>query len=186
MELTRSLVEEKAREYEEAEPLYTVEQEHVEMLPGALRSGQYGWRDVEWIVQWYFRRFLGDFPDAERRATEDRFRENDYETVRNAIDDAIGATDDAAALEPLTDLAGVDVPVGSAFLLFIDPGAYIVVGEREWSVLHDAGELTDPSPGTPSPADYERYLGTSRALGATFDCDMWTLYRALWRLWKEA
>lgn len=182
--LTSSVVRTKAAEYREKEPLYTVEQEQIEMLPGAFAAGEFGWRDAEWIVRWYFRRFLGEYPDQERRAAEEQFRENDYETIRRAIEDAIGADDVAAKLESLTALESVDAPVASAFLLFIDPAAHIVVGEREWSVLCDAGELTSPYPESPSTADYETYLGTCRHLVADFDCDMWTLYRALWRLWK--
>lgn len=184
MELTRPIVTRKAEEYREEEPLYAVEREQIETLPGAFAAGEFGWRDAEWVVRWYYRRFLGEFPDSERREVEDGFRENDDETVRGAIEDAVAADDVAARLEPLTGLESVDVPVGSAFLLFIDPEAYIVVGEREWSVLRDAGELADPYPGAPSAADYETYLGTCRALGNDLDCDMWTLYRALWRLWK--
>ena len=68
MELTGSLVEEKADEYRDVEPLYSVETEHVEMLRGTFASGEYGWRDAEWVVQWYFRRYLGAYPDPPSRA----------------------------------------------------------------------------------------------------------------------
>ena len=184
MELTGSLVEAEAEEYRETEPLYTVEQEQIETLPGAFAAGEFGRRDAEWVVRWYFRRFLGAYPDADRRAIEERFAENDFEAVRRAIAEAVSAEDVAEKLEALTALESVDAPVGSAFLLFIDPEEYIVVGEREWSALRDAGELADPYPESPSIADYERYLDVCRTLTAAFDCDMKTLYRALWRLSK--
>lgn len=184
MEFTRSVVREKAEEYRKEEPLYAVEAEQVETLPGAFAAGEFGWRDAEWVVRWYYRRFLGAFPDEERRRVEERFEENDFDAVRRAIGSAVTADGVDVKLASLTDLAGVDVPVGSAFLFFVDPGAFVVVGEREWGVLHDAGELADPYPGSPSVTDYRAYLDTCRTLGETFDCDMWTLYRALWRLAK--
>jgi len=54
MELTRSLVETRAQRYQEVQPLATVEREHVEILPEMLAEEEFGWRDVEWVVQWYF------------------------------------------------------------------------------------------------------------------------------------
>lgn len=185
MELTRSVVETRAEEYREHEPLYPVERTQVETLPAAFASGEFGWRDAEWVVRWYYRRFLGAYPDAERRAAEDRFGENDFETVRNALTGATATDDVIRRLDLLTDLRGVDVPVASAFLLFADPEAYAVVGEREWTVLRRAGELSDPYPDPPSVAEYEAYLGTCRSLADRFDCGQWTLYRAVWRLWTE-
>ena len=63
MELTRDLVEEKAREYRDAEPFDAVEREHVEIIPETFSSGDFGWRDAEWVVQWYYRRYRGAYPD---------------------------------------------------------------------------------------------------------------------------
>lgn len=181
MELTRSLVETQAREYRDREALYTVEQESLETLPRAFESGEYGRRDAAWVVRWYYRRFLGDYPDAERREAEEGFRDNDFEAVRSAIGDAVDASDAAEALERLTDLEAVDVPVASAFCMFIDPDAYVVVGPREWSALRAAGELDRPYPDPPAISDYETYLERCRSLADRFDCELWTLYRALWR-----
>lgn len=185
MELTRPAVTEKAEEYREAEPLYAVEAEQIERLPKAFSVGEFGWRDAEWVLRWYYRRLFGAFPDDERRQIEERFGENDFEAVERAIEDAVAVDGVGAKLDSLTDLAAVSVPVGSAFLFFIDPEEFIVVGEREWGVLYDAGEIDDPYPGTPSVTDYETYLGTCRTLGANFECDMWTLYRGCWRLAKQ-
>ncbi|PSP28309.1 hypothetical protein BRC65_02465 [Halobacteriales archaeon QH_2_65_14] len=185
MELTGSLVEEKADEYRDVEPLYSVETEHVEMLRGTFASGEYGWRDAEWVVQWYFRRYLGAYPDEERRDTEQRFRDNDFDDVVDALSAILDDGGVAEKLDRLTGLEGVDVPVASAFLLFLFPERYVVVGDREWTVLCEAGELDEPYPDPPSRAAYLTYQETCRGLCERFDVDAWTLYRALWRLWSQ-
>ncbi|OLZ41590.1 hypothetical protein A6E15_11615 [Natrinema saccharevitans] len=182
MELSASLVASKAREYREREPLYAVEAEQLETLPAAFAAGEYGRRDAVWVVRWYYRRFLGDYPDDERRAAEDRFRNNDFDAVRDAIAEAVGAGDATEAVDALTRLEAVDVPVAAAFCMFLDPDEYVVVGPREWAVLREADELERPYPDPPSASGYERYLERCRALTDRFDCDCWTLYRALWRL----
>ncbi|OVE83250.1 hypothetical protein [Natronolimnobius baerhuensis] len=184
MALTASTVRATAADYREHEPLYPVEQEQLETLPAALESGTYGWRDLEWIVRWYYRRSLGDVAHTERRAAEAAFRRNDFESVQAALE-AVIATEPAnvgARLERLTALKGVDVPVASAFLFVLEPERYIVVGEREWQALVAAGELAGDYPNPPTPADYERYLACCRDLCQRLECEMWTLYRALWRL----
>ena len=182
MDLTRTLVKTKVHEYTEEEPLYPIEQEHVETLPEAFRSGQYGRRDAEWVVQWYFRRFLGTYPDAERRATEAAFRGNDFEAVRDALAGVVDSDTTVARLNHLTTLAGVDVPVASAFLQFLFPSRYVVVGEREWSVLCTAGELDKPFPDPLGAEAYLTYHEACRTLADRLDIGAWTLYRALWRL----
>lgn len=182
MDLTGSLVDARAREYREQEPLYTVEAEQLETLPAAFAAGEYGRRDAVWVVRWYYRRFLGDYPGTERRAAEEQFRDNEFEDVRTAIADAVDADDAAAAIDSLTTLEAVDVPVASAFCMFIDPDEYVVVGPREWAALREAGALDRAYPEPPSVSDYETYLERCRALAGRFDCDLWTLYRALWRL----
>lgn len=191
MPLTRSLIETKAAEYREREPLYPVEREQIETLPRALERGEYGRRDCEWVVRWYYRRTLGATPDDERRAVEKRFERNEFETVRDAVDDVLEqlAADPnavAAAVDRFAALEGIDVEVASAFLFFLDPDRYVVIGEREWTVLREAGELDGPHPGPePSIDAYETYLERCRDVCERCECDMWTLYRALWRRWKE-
>ncbi|WP_202946612.1 hypothetical protein [Halalkalicoccus jeotgali] len=59
MTLTRSTIEEKVAEYEREEPFYPVEQEGIETYPAAFAAGEFGFRDAEWVVQWYYRRYLG-------------------------------------------------------------------------------------------------------------------------------
>ncbi|MDZ7701569.1 MAG: hypothetical protein U5J98_05595 [Halobacteriales archaeon] len=185
MTLTRAAVEEAAAAYAESEPLYTVEAEEIEGLGPALASGEFGWRDAEWVVQWYYRRRLGEVPNRERREREAAYDENDYEAVRDALAAAAGADDDLEALDALTGLAGVDVGVASAFLLFLDPEQYLVVSDREWRALAAAGELDGPVPDPLTPEDYGAYLEAARAVADRLDCTLWTLYRALWRLGAE-
>jgi len=185
MDLTAELVEEKAAEYEREEPLYVREQEHVETLPDVFPDGDFGWRDTEWVVRWYYRRFLGGYPNADRMAVEDAYDDNDYESVRDALIAADAADDPATAVVELTDLSGVDVGVGSAFLLFTDPERYLSVGEREWGVLHASGTLEDPFPDELTPDDYARYMEACRDICDRLDCSLWTLYRAIWRLGKD-
>ena len=204
MTLTRSVVETKAAAYEREEPLYVVEQENVDLLPAAFARGEFGRRDAEWVVRWYYRRHLGAFPDAERRSVEEEFEHNEFEDVRDALADAVDAAsssdatdgeadaagddlvDVTAAIERLTALRGVDVPVASAFLMFVDPERFIVVGDREWGVLREHDELARPYPDPPTVAEYGTYLRTCRELAERFECRLWTLYRGLWRLQKES
>lgn len=182
MELSRDLVEKKAAEYEDEEPLYAVEAESIETLGDAYRTGEYGWRDAMWVVRWYYRRYLGDYPDRNRRSAEKAFGENDFDSVREAIAGAASAGKVTAKLESLTALEGVDVPVASAFLMFLDPEAFIVIGDREWAVLADADHLSAPIPDTFTTDDYRRYLEVCRTLCGREGYGMWALYRAIWRL----
>jgi hypothetical protein len=185
MDLTPSLVEETAAAYEERQPLWAVEAEHVEMLPGLLGGGDFGWRDPEWVVQWYYRRLLGAYPDDRRRAAESAYGENDYEDVHAAVTGAAAADRTPEKLDRLTALRGVDVSVASAFLAFLHPERHLVCSEREWETLRAAGELDDPYPDPLSAAAYESYLATCRAVADRCDCSLWTLYRALWTLAED-
>lgn len=185
MELTASLVGERAREYREDEPLYDVEQEHLEMLPATFERGEYGWRDAEWVVQWYFRRYLGAYPNADRRAAEAAYGENDFEDVLDALAAVSGTEDDEERVRRLTALDGVDVRVASAFLHFMFPSRYVVVGDREWAVLRASGELEEPYPDPPSVGEYLTYLGACREVADRLGADLVTLHRALWRLWGD-
>ncbi|AFZ74057.1 hypothetical protein [Natronobacterium gregoryi] len=181
MELTADTVDALADEYADAHPFATVEDEHREIMPATLESGDYGWRDVEWVVQWYYRRRL-DYDNAARRRREAAFGDNEYEAVHAAIDDALAADETEAKLEALTTLSGVDPSVATAFLQFLDPGRYLVLSDREWGVLQDCGELEEPYPEEPSPAAYERYLETCQDVADRCECDLQTLYRALWQV----
>ena len=185
MELTPSLVAEQAREYRESEMLSDTEREHLEILPGMFADGEYGRRDAEWVVQWYFRRYLGAYPNADRRAAESAYGENDFEAVRDTIAAVEAADADAERVRLLTSLEGVDVRIASAFLQFMFPEKHIVVGDREWATLHEAGELDRPYPDPPDVEAYLTYLDVCREVADRCDCDLWTLYTALWRLWND-
>lgn len=184
MDLTEATIADRAEEYTETEPLYDVEQQHVEILPNTFAGSDYGRRDVQWVVQWYFRRYLGSYPDQERRETESAVRDNDFEAVLDTLGAvAQGSDDPAEALTVLTDLNGVDVPIASAFLQFVDPERYVALDERTWDVLQEAGELDSPYPDSPSVETYATFDETCRAVMDRTGVDAWTLYRALWRLW---
>lgn len=184
VELSRDLVVSKAAEYEDEEALYAVEEEQIAGLPRAFASGNYGWRDAAWVVRWHYRRYLGDYPDDRRRVREDAFGRNDFEEVREAIGATVAANEAAEMVERLTVLEGVDVSVASAFLQFIDPGRFVVIGEREWAVLQGADELSEPFPAPPSIEAYEAYLEACRSIADRYDCDLVSVHRALWRLTK--
>ena len=185
MNLTADIVADRSRAYPEVQPFSLVEDEHRELLPKMFRRGDYGWRDAEWVVQWYGRRFMSGFPDRDRRALEDAYDDNDYEAVHDAISAAVDADSAAGMLDHLTGLAGVDVPIGSAFCQFIDPERYVVVDERQWDMLHEAGELDAAYPDPPTVEDYERYLETYRVVAERCGCSLWDLYRALWVLGRD-
>jgi hypothetical protein len=185
MDLTPSLVADRAEAYREVQPLFAVEEEHVEILSGMFADGEFGWRDAEWVVQWYYRRFLGAYPDVQRRAAEDAYDENTYEDVRAALSEAVATDDTTAKLDNLTALDGVDVPLASAFLAFLHPERYLVCSQREWETLRAADEIDVPYPDPLSGSEYESYLATSRAVADRCDCSLWTLYRALWTLAED-
>ncbi len=182
MPLSTAAVDEGVDEYPSVQPLDAVEREHLELLPGTFADGDYGWRTAEWVVQWYYRRFLGGYPDDDRRAGEDAYDENGYEDVHDAVSAAVEAEATAAKLDALTALDGVDVPVATAFLAFAHPDRYVVVGEREWSVLREHDELDATYPDPPTAGGYERYLAACRTVADRCDRSLWDVYRALWVL----
>jgi hypothetical protein len=180
--LTTTLVRDRAAEYETEEPFDMRERDHLDTFPDALAAGDLHWRDTEWVVRWYFRRYLGEYPHADRTAIEDTYAENGFDVVRDALADAVASDDPETAVRRLTTLEGVDVRVASAFLAFFAPESHVAVGTRTWAALHDAGELGEPYPEELRPDDYVAYLETCRELSDRLDCSLWTLYRALWRL----
>lgn len=180
IDLTRERIDSLADEYGEREPFDLVEREHIETVPATFAAGDFGRRDAEWPIQWYYRRRT--LPDAERRAAEERFLDNDYEAMVDAIQGAAAAETLEEKLDNLTALTGVDVPVASALLTFTHPTEYVAIGDREWEALYAAGELDAPYPDTLTAADYRTYVDAVRAVAERTDRDLWTVYRALWRL----
>ncbi|MUW15512.1 hypothetical protein GJ633_13395 [Halorubrum sp. CBA1125] len=197
MELTEGSIRERAREYAANEPLYDVERQHVATLPETLAGGEYGRRDVQWVVRWYFRRYLGDYPDRERREAEDAFADNDFGEVLDVLgtvasevtgeeESPVTGEDLDAALATLTDLDGVDVPVATAFLQFLDPERFVAMDPRTWDALAATGALDGPYPESPSPEVYRRFDRACRSVMDRTAVDAWTLYRALWRAAPDA
>ena len=155
-----------------------VENDRIETLPTAFRDGTYLWKDVEWVVRWYCRRPLGE---ADRTA-ESAFRENamdDIRSVIDTIDDASGVTE---RVESLTTLAGVDVPIASAFLQFIDPESFAVVGPRAWRTLYREDALATSYPESVTAPEYATYLRECHGIAATVDMSLIDVGRALWVL----
>lgn len=185
MTLTRSRIVERAEEYTEEEPLYPVEEEAIETYPAAFAEGEFGWRDAEWVVQWHYRRFFGAYPDDRRREGEERFGENDRGAVREAVLGVANAEGLEERVDRLLELEGVDLYVASAFFQFIDPERYVAVDGLTWGALHETGELDDPRPDPVTLDEYRTFLDACRRVADEADVDLWTLYRALWRIGKD-
>ncbi|SFH33599.1 hypothetical protein SAMN04488066_101297 [Halorubrum aquaticum] len=184
MELSRADVEAALEAYRSTEPLYTVESEAVETMPDAFRSGEYGRRDAQWVVRWYGRRYLGDEPaDMDRSRREDAFEGADFEAVRDAISTAVEADRGAygAAIDALTTLPGVDLPVASAFLAFVHPNRFVVVGPDEWAVVRELTGLEGTYPDPPSIDEYDEYLAACDELAERCEIDPWEVYMLVWR-----
>ncbi|WP_128905055.1 hypothetical protein [Halorubrum amylolyticum] len=199
--------------YRESAPFYPVEAEAIESLSDAFRAGEYGKRDVEWVVRWYFRRAVADIDHEERRAVEAAVSDAEPRELRAALWDAIDALDgaDAAAagedpdpshhraLDALTEIPGVDVAVASALLWFLAPDEYLVGGEREWAVVAaltdegdagDAGDagapLHDAYPEPMTVEAYDRFLDAVRGLAERLGVDHWHLYMVIRSVHAEA
>lgn len=192
MELSRDDVVATIEAYRESEPLYTVESEAVETLPGAFRSGEYGRRDAQWVVRWYGRRYLGDAPAGEDRGRrEAAFEGADFEAVRDAIATAVEAEREpsnptgpegyAGAVDDLTALPGVGIPVASAFLAFVHPERFVVVGPRTWGVVRELTELEGSYPDPPSIEAYDDYLTACDEFAGRYGLDPWEVYMFAWR-----
>ncbi|SEH54734.1 hypothetical protein SAMN05192561_1065 [Halopenitus malekzadehii] len=183
-DLTADTIAELSAAYRETEPIYAVEQEQRETLPEAFRAGEFGRRDAEWVVRWYFRRHLGAYPDRDRRAVEERFESNPFDDVIAAITtaaDRIEEEDVAGAVTELTALEGVDVGVASAFLAFLDPESYPVVSEREWRALRECGTIAEPYPDLLGVDDYRRYRSACLEIAGETGHDLPAITHALWR-----
>ncbi|MFC5277937.1 hypothetical protein ACFPM1_04025 [Halorubrum rubrum] len=188
MDLSRADVEAALEAYRSTEPLYTVESEAVETMPDAFRRGEYGRRDAQWVVRWYGRRHLGDEPAGEDRSRrEEAFEGADFERVRDAIAAAVEADREAYgdAVDALTALPGVDLPVASAFLAFVHPDRFVVVGPYTWETVRDLTDLEGPYPDPPSTGEYDDYLSACDGLADRYELDPWEVYMLVWRCRRE-
>ena len=169
-------VDDHVERYRETAPFHPVEAESIETLPAAFRAGDYGRRDVEWVVRWYFRRRVDAIDHEERRAVEEAVEDADPSELRGAMWDAIDA---------LADLPSVDLAVASALLWFLDPDRFLVVGDREWRVVAALTDLDPAYPEPMTPAAYDRYLDSVRTLADRLDVDHWRLYMVIQRVYAE-
>ena len=182
MELSPDVVRDEAESYPNRQPMFSVEKEHRSMLPNLLAGGDFGWRDAEWVVQWHFRRHLGAYPDRSRRDAESAYGDNDYEAVADALATALNTDGFEEKLAALTQLHGVDIKLASAFLHYLHPQEFLVVSGREWSVLEAAGRLEESDPDSLTVDKYSRYLEACRTVATTADCELRTVYQAIWML----
>jgi hypothetical protein len=193
--------------YRETAPFYPVEEEAIGSLGDAFRAGDYGRRDVEWVIRWYFRRRVAAIDHDERRAVEEAVEATEPRALRGALWDAIDALDEAdagrneadtgsnpdarapahhRALDALTGIPGVDVAVASALLWFLEPDRFFVVDDREWRVVAALTDLDAAYPDPMTAAAYDRYLDATRTLCDRLDVDGWHLYMVIQRVHAEA
>lgn len=176
--LSEDVIQEALDAYPKHAVFARVEDDRLETLPDAFRDGTHLWKDVEWVVRWYCRRPL----DAHDRASEEAFRENGMDAVNAAIEQARTAADIPERIAALTTLRGVDVPIASAFLQFIDPESYAAIDERVWAALREAGAIDQPYPSSVQIEMYDTFLRECHGLAASTDLRVVDVARALWVL----
>lgn len=88
-------VDDHVETYRETAPFHPVEAEAIGSLGDAFRAGDYGRRDVEWVIRWYFRRRVAAIDHDERRAVEEAVEDAEPRELRGALWDAIDALDEA-------------------------------------------------------------------------------------------
>ena len=174
-------VRERNEEYLAREPLAVVEDDRLDTMPDAFRDGTFLWKDCEWIVRWYLRRPL----DGQSKPQETEFRHNRMRAIESAIDETVAADSIESRLGALLALDGVDVPIASAFLQFIEPESYAAIAEPCWDALVRAGELSGDYPDPVRPSAYRQYLESCRDLAAQAELRTVDIGRALWRLGRE-
>ena len=168
-------------EYLASEAFAVVEEDRLATLPEAFQDGSYLWKDCEWIVRWYLRRPL----DGQSNPQEETFRHNRMREIETAIDEAIAVETLEARFEALLALDGVDVPLASAFLQFIDPDSYTAIAEPCWDALVLHGDLSGDYPDPVRPSAYRQYLESCRDLAEQADLRTVDIGRALWRLGRD-
>ena len=187
MDATLADVEARADEhvetYREAAPFYPVEAEAIGSLGDAFRAGDYGRRDVEWVVRWYFRRRVATIDHDERRAVEEAVEGAEPRELRGALWDAIDALAETDAED---DPDAEADPHATALLWFLAPDRYPVVGDREWRVVAALTDLDEGYPDPMTPAAYDRYRDAVRTLSERLDVDGWRLYMIIQRVYAES
>jgi len=119
--------------------------------------------------------FMAIFEWKTRGRGRSRPARNADAEIRDALDLAMTARTERAAIAVLTGLAGVDVPVASAVMTAIDPVRFTIIDFRAlWSL-----GVEQRSPYYPV-AYYLDYLAACRRISAETGADLRTLDRALW------
>lgn len=176
MQIGTRLLEEKANQYSDEIDDYESEEERLDALPTAFDTGSWTVNDIAWIVKdWK----LESLPDA-----FSDFGDNSDDEIEDAIHQATQRTTISGKLEALRTLNGIEIPVASSILVFMNPDRYTVLDKRAWTALYDIGYVYDRGFDNDSIEDYLVYLGTCRALACEYDVDLRTLDRVLWVMGK--
>lgn len=179
--LTADRLEALEREYERLQPFAGVEATMFETMSAAVRAGDLHWRDVEWMVRWYYRRHLSSSVNEERERTESNFRANEWPIVKETIESTVTQSSPGERVSTIATLEGLDVGVASAVLYFIDPVQDIVMAAPEWEIMTTVTDL-EAFPSDPGPSDYTRYRQHCQQLATERKVNFRTLQRALWQL----
>jgi hypothetical protein len=121
-------------------------------------------------------RWLGEWKTPRIRP---QIARNTEAGVRGVTEAAFLARGDANRLAVLLGLRGVGVAVASVLLHFVAPARYPIYDVRVRAALRRAG-VRRRFP--PTPAGWEAYARTLRALAARHRVSLRTLDKALWRL----
>lgn len=173
MALDRDQILSKAEEYFEQapdKPRYQEEESNqLERLPIVFEEGTWDWDDLVWIIRWKSARVIR------------KFERNDPEEVDKVIAEVVDSSSTEQKLDLLTNIIGVRVKVGSAFLLFMNPEQYTVIDSRAGGFLSQEGYIP-PLSDSPSIEEYINYLDVCRGLADDYNVDLRNLDRAIWVL----
>ena len=170
-----------AHEYERTAAFATVETAALETFPTAARVGDLRWRDIEWLVRWYYRRHLSSRYNREASRAESAFGENQWPTVKETIERAIELETAKDRVDALVQLTGIGAGIASGILYFTSPTRDIVMGEPEWSTLRTFRIIDTVWPDTRSAQMYHDYRDRCFELAETSSVDLTELQRALFQ-----
>lgn len=168
-----------ASTYEQHMPFAGVESAMFETIGAAISSDALRWRDVEWMVRWYYRRHLSSRYNEARQSAEDAFRTNDWPEVSERVERAAHRSGPVERINVLTPLAGVDVGIASAILYFSRPDRDIVLGEPEWAALARWETIDEAFPEALTASSYGILHSAVLEISQTRSVDLITLQRAL-------
>jgi len=147
---------------------YEYGQDDEALAAGArIAAGHYDREDLKVIVRW---------KSARRAALIDD--NSDLDIARSLRFASDSRTSERSAIETLTKLHGVGIPVASAILTLINPDRYTIIDYR---ALESLGVTDWPD----SVEYYLGYLAACRELARRYHKSLRTLDRALWQWSKE-